>query len=142
MSKTYISVSLRQMVRDRANESCEYCLIPEALALSAHQVDHVISEKHEGKTIAENLALSCSFCNQAKGSDIGSIDAETGEVIRLYHPRRDRWREHFQINQKTGEILGVSPIGQVTIRLLQMNRPAYLPERLLLVKAGALVMPR
>ena len=29
MSKTYISVALRQLVRDRAQTACEYCLMPE-----------------------------------------------------------------------------------------------------------------
>jgi HNH endonuclease len=141
MSKTYVSASLRRMVFDRADGNCEYCLIPESLALASHQVDHAVSEKHGGETVSENLALSCSFCNQAKGSDVGSIDAETGEYIRLYHPRRDRWVDHFQINQETGEILGMSAIGRVTVRLLQMNRSAYLPERLLLLQAGVLVVP-
>lgn len=141
MSKTYVPASLRRMVFDRANGNCEYCLIPEALALASHQVDHAISEKHGGETISENLALSCSFCNQAKGSDVGSIDAETGEYVRLYHPRRDGWMEHFQIDEGTGEILGISAVGRVTVRLLQMNRVAYLPERLLLLRAGIPAMP-
>ena len=79
-------------------------MIPEALA--SHQVDHVISEKHGGETVSENLALSCSFCNQAKGSDEGSIDGETGEYVGLYHPRRDRWVDHFEMNEETGDILG------------------------------------
>lgn len=138
MSKTYVSASLRRMVFERAAGNCEYCLIPEALALASHQVDHVISEKHGGQTTSENLALSCSFCNQAKGSDVGSIDSETGEFIRLYHPRCDRWRDRFWINEVTGEILGGSPVGRVTARLLQMNRTVYLPERLLLLQAGML----
>ena len=141
MSKTYVPASLRRMVFDRANGNCEYCLIPEALALAFHQVDHAIAEKHGGETISENLALSCSFCNQAKGSDVGSIDAETGKYVRLYHPRHDRWMEHFQIDDGTGEILGISAVGRVTVRLLQMNRSAYLPERLLLLQAGILAMP-
>jgi hypothetical protein len=50
MSKTYISASLRRMVGDRAQGNCEYCLIPETLTVSSHQVDHVIAEKHGGKT--------------------------------------------------------------------------------------------
>ena len=110
MSKTYISVSLRRMVFERADGNCEYCLIPDALVLASHQVDHVISEKHGGETVSENLALSCSFCNQAKGSDIGSIDFESGEYVRFYHARRDRWMEHFTIDAVTGEILGVTAI--------------------------------
>ncbi|WP_293367079.1 HNH endonuclease signature motif containing protein [Microcoleus sp. CAWBG50] len=64
MSKTYVSASLRRTVCDRANGCCEYCLIPETLALSSHQVDHIIAEKHRGETVESNLALSCSLCNK------------------------------------------------------------------------------
>ena len=141
MSRTYISASLRRMVFERANGNCECCLIPEGLALASHQVDHSISEKHGGETVSENLALPCSFCNQTKGSDVGFIDGETGAYIRLYHPRRDRWVDHFEMNEETGEILGMSAVGRVTVRLLQMNRSAYLLERLLLLQAGVLVLP-
>ncbi|MEG4483910.1 HNH endonuclease signature motif containing protein [Microcoleus sp. D2_18a_B4] len=95
MSKTYVSASLRRMVCDRANGYCEYCLIPETLALSSHQIDHIIAEKHSGETVENNLALSCSICNKNKGSDIASIAPETDEVVRLYNPRKDSWEDHF-----------------------------------------------
>jgi len=73
MSKTYIPTNLRQIVFERAQGCCEYCLIPEMLVLATHQIDHVIAEKHDGATVLENLALSCSLCNQAKGSDIAIL---------------------------------------------------------------------
>lgn len=82
MSRTYISATLRRTVSDRAQNCCEYCLIPEMLALASHQVDHIIAEKHGGATTTENLALSCPLCNQAKGSDIASIDPDTGDTVR------------------------------------------------------------
>ena len=139
MSKSYISAKIRKIVSDRAQNCCEYCLIPESLTLVSHQVDHVIAEKHGGKTIEENLALSCSLCNQAKGSDIASIDAETGEVIRLYHPRQDQWQENFQIEESSGVIYPLTAIGQVTIQLLKINRSACLPYRQMLAQAKILM---
>ena len=142
MSKTYISVSLRRMVFDRASRTCEYCLIPEAFTFSSHQVDHVIAEKHGGETIAENLALSCALCNQSKGSDISSIDPDTGEIEKLYNPRRDQWTEHFQVTVESGMIYPTTPIGRVTVRLLQMNRVENLVGRQLLLQVGILVIPR
>lgn len=63
MSKTYISVALRQLVRDLAQNTCEYCLIPEMAVLVPHEVDHVIAEKHGGQTTEDNLALACTLCN-------------------------------------------------------------------------------
>jgi 5-methylcytosine-specific restriction endonuclease McrA len=87
MSRSYIPVELRQHVYERAQACCEYCLIPESVVLFVHQVDHIIAEKHGGLTQTTNLALACAICNKYKGSDIASIDVETNEVVRLYHPR-------------------------------------------------------
>ena len=136
MSKTYIPLPLRRSVFDRAQGYCEYCLIPEALVLATHQVDHVIAEKHRGATNLENLALSCALCNQAKGSDIASIDEYTGAVEKLYNPRQEKWSEHFKMDMSSGEIVPLTSVGRVTIWLLQINRSQYLPERRLLMKSG------
>ena len=71
MSKTYISVALRRTVAKRANRLCEYCLIHEDDTYFGCQVDHIISEKHDGPTDESNLAYACLYCNRNKGSDIG-----------------------------------------------------------------------
>src|SRR5579862_1077256 len=94
MSQTYIPADLRKLVRERANERCEYCLIPENAAFALHEIDHVIAEKHGGKTDESNLALSCDLRNGRKGSDISSIDPENGQLTRLYNPRQDSWSDH------------------------------------------------
>lgn len=73
MSKTYISPDLRLQVAERANSQCEYCLIHEDDTYWGCQVDHIISEKHDGPTRLDNLAYACVYCNRYKGSDIGSI---------------------------------------------------------------------
>ncbi|MEG4322202.1 MULTISPECIES: HNH endonuclease signature motif containing protein [unclassified Microcoleus] len=141
MSKTYVSASLRRTVCDRANGCCEYCLIPEKLALSSHQVDHIIAEKHRGETVESNLALSCSLCNKNKGSDIASIDPETREVVRLYNPRKDRWADHFQLQTESGTIEPLTAIGRVSVYLLQVNRAECLTQRKLLSKTRSLTIP-
>lgn len=136
MSRTYISVALRQLVDERAQNCCEYCLMPEMAVLFSHQVDHIIAEKHGGATDADNLAFACVICNKYKGSDIASIDAETDEVVRLYHPRRDVWREHFVLSD--AKILPLSAVGRVTANLLQLNRAERIAERKLLIEAGVI----
>ncbi|MCB0211979.1 MAG: HNH endonuclease [Anaerolineae bacterium] len=139
MSKTYISATLRQRVYDRANGCCEYCLIPEIAVLVPHQIDHIIAEKHGGTTDAENLALSCTLCNKHKGSDIASLDPMTKKFTPLYNPRQDRWRDHFQLNN--AEFVAITSIGQVTIRLLQMNRSDRVEERRLLLRSNLIHIP-
>ncbi len=136
MSTTYISVALRKQVYERANGCCEYCLIPDLASFSAHEIDHIIAEKHDGRTESENLALSCTLCNKYKGSDLASVDPETEKIVPLYHPRQNLWREHFRLSG--GEFMPLSPIGRVTIRLLQLNRRDRVEERQLLIQAGIL----
>jgi len=138
MSKSYISASLRRIVGDRANGCCEYCLIPEALSLSSHHVDHVIAEKHGDHTNSDNLALSCSLCNQAKGSDIASIDPNTGETVRLYNPRKDTWTNHFSLQVDSGLIQTQTPIGLVTVKLLRINRPESIRVRQIYCQSKAM----
>jgi 5-methylcytosine-specific restriction endonuclease McrA len=47
------SLDLRRQVIARADNCCEYCLLPQELVASTHQVDHVIAEKHGGQTVLE-----------------------------------------------------------------------------------------
>lgn len=134
MSQTYIPAALRRQVRERANDRCEYCLIPESIGFVAHCIDHVIAEKHGGQTDADNLANSCILCNQHKGSDLSSLDPETGEVALLFNPRREKWSEHFRLNGAIIEPL--SPSGRVTIRLLRLNTADRVRERERMLEVG------
>jgi HNH endonuclease len=83
---SYISVVLRRLVTERAGEQCEYCLFPQTASLFAFEMEHIIAEKHDGTTDAENLALACPCCNRFKGSDLGSIDRETQQLTPFFHP--------------------------------------------------------
>jgi hypothetical protein len=136
MSQTYIPAALRRLVRERAGDRCEYCLIPEFVSFVPHWIDHVVAEKHGGKTDAENLANSRVLCNQRKGTDLSSIDPETGQVVTLFHPRRDRWADHFRV--VGGRIEPLTATGRVTERLLQFNHPDRIEEREQLVATGLL----
>ena len=51
--------ALKRLVWDRAENTCEYCRLPQSLDVLPFQIDHVIAEQHHGPTVAENLALSC-----------------------------------------------------------------------------------
>lgn len=88
---------LRQLVRERADERCEYCRFPEACADFPFQIDHVIALKHEGPTASENLAYACYYCNTYKGPNLSGIDPQTRQIVPLFHPRNDSWSEHFEV---------------------------------------------
>lgn len=108
--------------------------MPEAFALVSHEIDHIIAEKHGGATTDDNLALSCTLCNKFKGSDIASLDLDTGEIVPLYHPRQDRWSDHFLLQD--GYFIALTAKARVTVRLLKLNRSDRIKERLLLIQSG------
>jgi len=129
----WISAELRQTVADRAKQLCEYCLIAEANTFYGCEVDHIISLKHGGSTEPDNLAYACALCNRAKGSDVGSI-ATSGEFTRFFNPRTDHWSEHFRLD---GAIIQpITPIGEVTARILSFNESARIHEREELMRFG------
>lgn len=139
MSKTYIPAGLRRLVVNRANGCCEYCLQPEIFSFYSHEIDHVIAEKHGGRTVEENLALACKLCNTFKGSDIASIDPEEKKIVRLYQPRRDRWQNNFQIAE--GKLVPITAIARTTVWLLQLNRGDRIKERPMWLLSGQVDIP-
>jgi hypothetical protein len=127
VSSTYISAALRRLVEERAEYRCEYCLLSANLSFFAHEIDHVIPEKHDGKTDVNNLAYTCWRCNRHKGTDLGSFDPETGNFSFLFNPRKHNWSKHFQLDKF--QIIGLTPEGRTTVKLLQFNTAERLVER-------------
>lgn len=41
----YIRSALREQVRKRAGNRCEYCLVPEDFSYMIHEIDHIVAEK-------------------------------------------------------------------------------------------------
>ena len=127
MSRLPVSRNLRRLVAARADYRCEYCRLSEADTSTRHTIDHIIAVKHGGPTEPDNLALACVECNANKGSDIATIDPEGTELVRLFNPRFDNWDEHFVLNDVM--IVGLTPIGRATVRMLQFNEPVQLQRR-------------
>ena len=141
MSKTYISAALRQLVINRADQQCEYCLISEMDSFARFEIDHIIAEKHGGSSEAHNLAYACPVCNKFKGTDVASYDLTTGELTPLFNPRIASWLDHFSLLEQ-GNLEGRTPVGRVTIRLLQLNRAERIKERQLLIANSLLSIPK
>lgn len=118
---------LEQLVWARADGRCEYCQFPDAFAEAPFQIDHIIARKHGGLTVAENLAVACFHCNSYKGTDLTGIDPVTGRIVRLFHPRQDRWSRHFEWHGD--ELGGLTAIGRATIRVLWINHPLAVEAR-------------
>jgi hypothetical protein len=58
-------------------------------------------------------ALSCP--------NLTGINPHIDEVVRLFHPRRDRWFHHFAYEEQY--VVGTTSVGRTTVSLLEMNDP-------------------
>ena len=124
---SYISTALRKQVTNRADSKCEYCKFSQALSFFTFEMEHIISEKHDGGTTLDNLALACPPCNRAKGSDLGSIDSVTQKLTPFFHPRLQQWSEHFRFANVS--IVPLTAEGRVTEKILQFNSLDRISER-------------
>jgi hypothetical protein len=86
----------------------------DATPLIPFHVEHIVSRQHGGSDDPSGLALACDRCNAYKGPNLTSIDPETRTVVALFNPRESVW---------SGHIIGLTPTGRATVRLLNMNAP-------------------
>lgn len=130
------SESLRESVRRRAEDRCEYCLLRQQYSEFAHHVEHIVARQHGASDNFDNLALACHFCNRKKGPNLAGIDPLTGAITVLFHPRRDTWSDHFQWNGPLIE--GLSAAGRATVNVLALNDNKRMRLRLQLFEKGLL----
>lgn len=113
---------LRRRLRVEAIELyCAYCHSPEKLLGIPLEADHITATSRGGKTVMGNLCLCCRTCNGHKGQITTARDPVTGWTGKLFHPRRQKWQEHFQWSADGTRILGLTATGRATIEALKMN---------------------
>ena len=123
-----MSPQTRARVRERARNRCEYCQLHQGQSpLALLHIEHIVPRAHGGGDELENLALACIDCNLHKGSNLTGIDPESDQVTELFHPRRHLWQEHFE--WRGIYIVGRTPIGRTTVRVLRMNSEERLTLR-------------
>jgi hypothetical protein len=93
------------------------------------EIDHIIPESLGGPTSRDNLWLACSMCNDHKGNRIAATDPISGEVVRLFDPRRQSWADHFEWNSSGDTILGKTAIGRATVVAVRLNRAEIVEAR-------------
>lgn len=129
-----MAANLTQIVQSRAAGRCEYCRLPRTATSVPFEIDHIISRKHDGRTVSSNLAIACWYCNSFKGSDISGLEPRTRKLTRLFHPRRHKWSHHFRYQGSV--LVGRTAIGRTTIRVLQINCDEALTLRESLIAEG------
>jgi 5-methylcytosine-specific restriction endonuclease McrA len=114
---------LRQQVRDRAKNRCEYCLSHQDYIMGRLQIDHILPIVKGGTDDVNNLCLACELCNQSKWKQTEAIDPETQSIVLLFNPRTQIWKEHFKWAANGTRIVGLSSEGRATVSALKLNNP-------------------
>jgi hypothetical protein len=126
-----MDAAVRALVRRRAGDRCEYCLLrQEHLPFSPFHIEHIVARKHGGDDEPANLALACDRCNSHKGVNLTGVDPVTGEITELFNPRQHSWEEHFQIADIM--VVGLTDVGRTTVFVLNMNEERRVRLRALL----------
>jgi len=126
---------VRQVVRLRARDACEYCLHP---TTGQFEIDHIIPTAlwpdysagrldaalqpipgRRGPDHLDNFAWSCPFCNLGKRQHVTQRISQT--TVRLFDPRRDVWSTHFRFLNNHLFIAGTTLISVATQRALGFN---------------------
>lgn len=114
-----IDAATRALVVARAGNRCEYCALPQSGYAASFNIDHIIASQHRHDDDVENLAWTCPKCNRKKGPNLAGLDPAMGDIVPLFHPRKDRWADHFRWSGPL--ITGLTACGRATVALLDLN---------------------
>jgi|tagenome__1003787_1003787.scaffolds.fasta_scaffold19928745_2 hypothetical protein len=110
-------------------------MAPEDISPDRFEVEHIQPRARGGGEDLSNLALACSACNRRKSQATQAIDpdASTLTVATLFNPRRDVWREHFNVQITTDAMLivGRTAVSRATVHRLGMNDQRVANARLI-----------
>lgn len=127
---------VRAVVRLRAHDTCEYCLLP---TTNTFHIEHIIpanlwGEYVQGRLLGvptqpgrngpdniDNYAWSCPYCNGRKGERV--THGVGRRAVRFFDPRYDFWPDHFTFlaGSKYLFLDGLSPEGRATEQGLGFN---------------------
>lgn len=83
-----------------------------------------------------NLAFSCAGCNAHKYDHITGMDPLSGQEVPFFHPRKQRWDDHFAWAPDLLDVIGLTRTGRATIEALCLNRRNIRNLRRILIAAG------
>lgn len=127
--RVHVPADLRRLVAEDAGGRCGYCLMPQAYSSLLLETEHIVPLCKGGTTVRDNLWLACATCNRFKGTQTEVIDPTTGQVVRLFSPRADSWRDCFRWSSDGLFIIGQNAIGRVTVEALKLNHERWVECR-------------
>lgn len=129
MSSGRLPPAVRSAVEHRAKGCCEYCRALADWCPGPFTIDHVLPSSKGGPDDPDNLALACHGCNGHKHAATTHPDPVTGRSVPLFHPRKDRWSDHFAWDATFERIVPLTATGRATADRLHLNRPELLRLR-------------
>ncbi len=130
MTAKPVSSQLRRIITERARGCCEYCQSQKIFATQSLSIEHIIPTSKNGTTTDDNLALACQGCNNFKYTKIQDVDPITLEVTNLYHPRQQKWENHFTWDEDYSKIIGLTSTGRATVEALRKFPRKKIPCKL------------
>jgi hypothetical protein len=100
------------------------------------EVEHIIPAAAGGSNDESNLWLACRLCNCFKAHHTSHVDPTSGQEVLLFHPRSQKWNEHFQWSADGTRILGTTACGRATVEALRLNNLVATTVRRYWVEAG------
>ena len=88
---------------------------------------------HGNRSNADKKVLVRAYCDPRRGFVIAvrdegpGFDPETNAVTGLFHPRRQRWEDHFE--RRGIYVIGKTALGRTTVQVLNMNSEDQLTLR-------------
>lgn len=118
---------LEVQVELRAGGRCEYCQMHQSLQGATFHVEHIVPRCRGGSADFDNLAWACPSCNLHKSDRVSAVTPGTDQEVSLFHPRVDRWHDHFC--WEGYRVVGRTLSGQATIAALVLNHERRLRIR-------------
>ena len=133
---TYLSPKILKEIEEIDGDLCAYCQTSVHNTGQPLTIDHIQPQSLEGSNTSTNLCLACRRCNEFKAKKIEAIDPLTGEVVLLFHPRKDVWSEHFEWDATGTRLIGLTKKGRATIVALNINNEVIIKARSRWVSVG------
>jgi hypothetical protein len=136
MPEQRVTAEQKQAVLERARGCCEYCKSQGRFATQSFSIEHIIPRHAGGETTLDNLALACQGCNNHKYTKTEARAPVSDNLVPLYHPRQQRWHDHFAWSDDFTLVIGLTPTGRATIQALHLNREELVNLRRVLYAMG------
>ncbi len=125
---------MQDKIRIQAQNRCGYCLLPQNLNPTLLEIEHIIPTATGGTDEEENLWLACRECNSHKSTKTHGLDKTAKRRVRLFDPRRQKWKRHFKFNENKTKIIGKTACGRATVETVKLNNDTLVSVRKLWVE--------